>query len=60
MEQPAIRLIHWYDVDAHRSACGAVGQSNSSKHVRAVTCSACLALVPGARAVPASEPCVVH
>jgi hypothetical protein len=44
MEQPQIRLVHWYDTKAHRNACGAPGQSNSTKHVRGVTCSACLAL----------------
>ncbi len=43
--EPQIRLIHWYDTDGHRIACGATGHSNSTKHVRGVTCSACLALV---------------
>ncbi len=37
-----IRLVHWYDTEHHRIACGAAGLSNSTKHVRGVTCSACL------------------
>ncbi len=40
--QPEIRLIHWYDTEQHRVACGAPGQSNSTKHRRGVTCTACL------------------
>jgi hypothetical protein len=35
------RLIHWYDTERHRIACGARGQSNSTKHRRGVTCAAC-------------------
>jgi hypothetical protein len=38
-----IRLVHWYDLERHRIACGAAGESHSTKHVRGVTCSACLA-----------------
>ena len=45
-----VRLVHWYDTEGHRIACGAPGQSNSTKHVRGVTCSACLAFVTKARA----------
>lgn len=48
MEAP-IRLVHWYDTDRHRNACGAAGQSSSTKHVRGVTCTACLALLAEAR-----------
>jgi hypothetical protein len=48
--EPEIRLVHWYDTDNHRIACGAAGQSNSTKHARGVTCDACLALVAEARA----------
>ncbi len=44
-----IRLIHWYDIERHRIACGATGQSNSTKHIRGVNCGACLALASGAR-----------
>jgi len=36
-----IRLVHWYDTERHRIACGAAGHSNSTKHVRGVTCTAC-------------------
>jgi hypothetical protein len=43
-EKPDVRVIHWYDTGAHRNACGAPGQSSSTKHVRGVTCQACLAL----------------
>jgi hypothetical protein len=42
-----VRLVHWYDTERHRIACGA--RSNSTKHVRAVTCTACLALVAEAQ-----------
>lgn len=42
--EPQIRLIHWYDVEHRRVACGAVGQSNSTKHARSVTCTTCAAL----------------
>ncbi len=45
MEQTQIRLVHWYDIDAHRIACGALGQSGSTKHAGGVTCSACLTLL---------------
>ncbi len=41
--EPQIRLVHWYDTEHHRIACGAVQQSNSTKHIRGVTCTACLA-----------------
>ncbi len=44
--EPEIRLIHWYDTEQHRVACGAPGQSNSTKHRRGVTCTACLANAP--------------
>jgi hypothetical protein len=51
-----IRLIHWYDTDHHRIACGVAGQSNSTKHVRSVTCDACRTLVAEARAPTLVEP----
>jgi hypothetical protein len=44
MDKPEVRTIHWYDTAAHRNACGAPGQSSSTKHLRGVTCAACLAL----------------
>ncbi len=56
MERPEIRLVHWYDVDAHRNACGADGQTHSTKHVRAVTCSACRSLATELRPGVAAEP----
>ncbi len=40
--EPEIGLIHWYDAEQHRVACGAPGHSNSTKHRRGVTCAACL------------------
>ena len=43
--EPRFRIIHWYDTEHHRIACGAANQSNSTKHVRGVTCPACLALI---------------
>jgi hypothetical protein len=48
--EPQIRLIHWYDTERHRIACSATGQSNSTKHVRGVTCTACLAIAGERRA----------
>jgi hypothetical protein len=42
--EPQIRLVHWYDTEHHRIACGAAQQSNSTKHLRGVTCTACLAV----------------
>ena len=41
--EPQIRIVHWYDTEHHRIACGKAGQSNSTKHVRGVTCPACVA-----------------
>jgi hypothetical protein len=61
--EPQIRLIHWYDTEHHRIACGAAGQSNSTKHVRGVTCAACLPLVAerrGAAHVEADGASYVH
>jgi hypothetical protein len=48
--EPQIRLVHWYDTEHHRIACGAAQQSNSTKHIRGVTCTACLAVASEARA----------
>jgi hypothetical protein len=48
--EPQSRLVHWYDTEHHRIACGAPGQSNSTKHVRGVTCTACLAVAGERRA----------
>ena len=31
---PRIRLIHWYDTQTHRLACGAPGQIDSTKYAR--------------------------
>ena len=42
MEPTDIRLVHWYDTQGHRIACGAPGHLNSTKHARAVTCTECL------------------
>jgi hypothetical protein len=52
---PQIRLVHWYDTERRRIACGAAGQSNSTKHVRGVTCTACLAVASEARGATHSE-----
>ena len=35
-------MVHCWDPQARRVVCGAPGQTGSTKHVRAVTCSACL------------------
>jgi hypothetical protein len=48
--EPQIRLVHWYDTEHHRIACGAAGQSNSTKHIRGVTCTARLAVASEAQA----------
>jgi hypothetical protein len=39
-----VLLVHWYDTERRQIACGAAGQSNSTKHIRGVTCTACLAV----------------
>lgn len=54
--EPQIRLVHWYDAEHHRVACGAPGPSNSTKHARGVTCSACLTLVAEADAAKYGPP----
>lgn len=38
-------MIHHWDTQAHRNACGAPGQTGSTKHGRGVTCTACLTLM---------------
>ena len=52
------RLVHWYHIESRRIACGAPGQSGSTKHASGVTCAACLALLAKApaRAEPVSAP----
>jgi hypothetical protein len=39
-----LRIVHWFDTTQRRIACGVPGWTNSTKHTRGVTCSACLAL----------------
>lgn len=56
MEQSLTSVVHWYDTAAHRNACGAPGQTGSTKHEREVTCDRCRALLearehPGREAV---------
>lgn len=55
--EPQLRIVHWYDVEHRRIACGAPGQSNSTKHPRGVTCTACAAL---AAALPAGAVTPIH
>ncbi len=43
------RLVHWYDTEGRRIACGVPGHGNSTKHRAGVTCSACLAILAEAR-----------
>jgi hypothetical protein len=39
-------LVHFYDTNAHRIACGVSGSDRrSTKHARQVTCQACIALL---------------
>lgn len=39
-------LVHFYDVRLHRIPCGVRGfEQRSTKHPRAVTCHACVALI---------------
>lgn len=42
--EPQVRLVHWYDTERRRIGCHATGQSNSTKHLSAVTCTECLAV----------------
>jgi hypothetical protein len=45
MSELNMRAVHWYDIQSHRVACGAPGQTNSTKYARNVTCTACLGVV---------------
>jgi hypothetical protein len=38
-------IVHSYDVYRHAIRCGVSGHSNSTKHAKAVTCSACLRIL---------------
>jgi hypothetical protein len=39
-------LVHFYDTNVHRIACGVSGSDHrSTKHARQVTCQACIALL---------------
>jgi hypothetical protein len=49
--QPQPRLIHLYDLQQRRIACGAPGQSNSTKHRGGVNCAACLDRIAKGRAL---------
>jgi hypothetical protein len=41
-----VALVHFYDTQAHRIACGVNGYDHrSTKHPRQVTCQACVALL---------------
>ncbi len=45
-KQMTERLVHYYDTEQHRVLCGAHGtDDHSTKHIRAVTCGECLALL---------------
>jgi predicted kinase len=45
-KQTSARPIHLYDTQLHRIACEEhVADDHSTKHVRAVTCTACIAVV---------------
>jgi hypothetical protein len=50
-----IRIVHWYDTEHRRIACGARGQSNSTKHRRGVTCAACRGCIARESAPSAAE-----
>jgi hypothetical protein len=38
-------VVHFYDPAVHRIACGVPGFDRSTKHVRAVSCPACVHLL---------------
>jgi hypothetical protein len=42
--EPGIR-VHSWDTQTRSAKCGAPGQTGSTKHVRGVTCHACLELL---------------
>jgi hypothetical protein len=49
--------IHFYDVRTRGIACGVHGaEHRSTKHVRGVTCHACVELLRERPAMPAAEP----
>jgi hypothetical protein len=46
MELTPTALVHYYDTQSHRIACGVSGLDHrSTKHARQVTCRACVALL---------------
>jgi hypothetical protein len=40
-----IRLVHYFDTQQHRIACGAGIDHRSTKHARSVTCQKCMGLL---------------
>jgi hypothetical protein len=46
MELTPASLVHFYDTQSHKIACGVSGMDHrSTKHPRQVTCQACVALL---------------
>jgi len=48
--EPQIFLVHWHVTNHGRIACGATGHCSSTRHLRGVTCTACLRVASEARA----------
>jgi hypothetical protein len=46
--------VHCWDPQVRRCVCGAPGNIGSTKHVKAVTCSACLELLGSPGRAPVS------
>ncbi len=40
-----IRLIHFYDTQQRRIACGVGADNRSTKHARTVTCERCIGIL---------------
>lgn len=38
-------VVHYFDTAVHHIACGVPGFDRSTKHARAVSCKACIALI---------------
>ena len=48
MEQPkTAAVVHYFDTQGHRIACGVPGFERSTKHPRAVTCPPCVRVLRG-------------
>ncbi len=61
MEQPkTAAVVHYFDTQGHRIACGVPGFERSTKHPRAVTCPPCVRVLHGEEGHAADASSSVH